>query len=82
MWFGEEKQHYCPPGKDVDKLIHRTHIANYINDTTIMILGCSRIIYFVYVLICVCRNNATKPFFKRPAFMNWLPILILISSAG
>ena len=44
-----------------------------------MILSAIRAIYFIYVLIIVCRNSA-KPFCKRPAFMNWLPTLILISS--
>ena len=70
---------YCKPGPSVNELISLTHVANYIKDLTILILSAFRILYFVYVLLRVCRESA-KPFCKRPAFMNLLPILILLTS--
>ena len=74
--------HYCTAANpDEEKYITRTHIANYIKDVTIVVLSVLRVLYFIYVLICVCRATS-KPFFKRPAFMNWLPILILITSVA
>ena len=42
-----------------------------------------RVAYFPYVLYRVrqsCRN--WRAFFGRPAFMNWLPILILVTSVS
>ena len=43
---------YCPPGPNNEyvQAIHKTHIANYFKDTTIVVLGSLRFFYFVYVL--------------------------------
>ena len=81
-FYGEEKLHYCPETPEAHDLIHKTHVANYFKDSSIVILSCLRVIYYIFVLFCVCKNNRAKPFFKRPAFMNWLPILILVTSIG
>ena len=72
---------YCPSGDNGinDQLILKTHIANYIKDITLTILSAIRLLYFIYVLIVVCRSSK-KSFFSRPAFMNWLPIFVLIQS--
>lgn len=73
---------YCDPiNSKVEREIHRTHVAIFIKDYSITFLSALRVIYFIYVLTIVCRNSS-KPFWKRPAFMNYLPVLILISSVA
>ena len=86
MWlgrtYGSETLRYCTPGPEFNNLIYRTHVANYVKDITIFVLSAIRVIYFFYVLIYVCRRKSPKPFFKRPTFLNWLPILTFVSSAA
>ena len=53
-------------------------MSNYIKFYTVAILSAVRLIYFIYVIIIVKRNSKKLPFFKRPFFVNWLPIFILI----
>ena len=82
MNYGSESIHYCTAGPEFNNLIYRTHVANYVKDITIVVLSGIRVIYFVYVLIYVCRSKSPKPFFRRPPFLNWLPILALFSSVA
>ena len=43
---------------------------------TLTVLSAIRVIYFIYVLAHVCRTS--QSFWRRPAFMNWLPICNLV----
>ena len=76
----DKSYYYCPAGPRNDHLIYKTHVANYLKDITVTVLSFIRCIYFVYVLVRVCRSSSTKRFFSRPFFMNWLPILYLLTS--
>lgn len=77
----EDEYYYCPSSPQTDDLIFKTHIGNYTKDITLVVMSAIRVAYFPYVLYRVsqtCKN--WRAFFGRPAFMNWLPILILLTS--
>ena len=71
--------YFCDKDK-YPELTDKTVVSNYIKYCTIAILSALRIIYFIYVIVIVKRNSKKLPFFKRPFFVNWLPIFILITS--
>ena len=55
-------------------------MSNYIKFYTVAILSAARLFYFIYVIIIVKRNSKKLPFFKRPFFLNWLPIIFLLTT--
>lgn len=82
LWTGQQTKdyYYCPSSEENDPLIAKTHAANYFKDITITVLSVIRFFYFIYVLIMVYKSSSEKSFFSRPFFMNWLPILNLLTS--
>ena len=73
--------YYCPKAGN-EYLIDITVISNFVKFYTIAILSAIRLFYFIYVLAIVKRNSKRSAFFKRPFFVNWLPILFLIATCA
>ena len=76
-----DKYLYCQVNGEYvdDPAIIRVHKANMTKDWTILICSVIRLVYFSYVLRCVCRTSRGN-FWQRPAFMNWLPIMTIVAS--
>lgn len=65
---------YCEAdSQETQQLIEMTHIANWVKDMTLIVMNTVRLVYMTYVLVYVCRTS--ENFWKRPAFMNLLPVL-------
>ena len=54
-------------------MIGITHVANYVKDLSLIVFNFIRLIYMIYVLHYVYKTSAN--FWRRPAFMNWLPVI-------